>query len=324
MGGHEDNTAAVIAKQFFAGSIAGLIGDGSVHPVDTIRTRLQVQRGNDGMYKNTAQSLRLILKQEGWRALYNGFGIVALFTVPAHALYFVSYEKTKALLANPETGKSGALAHFSAGLVADVVGASIWNPMDVVKQRLQLQKKMMEKGTTGTATLKYRGSIHALNTIVKEEGVSGLYRGFGAGLATYGPYVGIYWMLYEQCKSWTVTMLNNRDEGVKSSAAVAVTSSTDSEDALLFPHHLACGVVASAVAAAVTTPLDVIKTRLQVQHVGCEGERYKNGMDVLRATLKEEGLSAFKKGIGARVMWIVPGTAISVAVYEKFKRVLGV
>lgn len=55
---------------------------------------------------------------------------VAMFTVPAHALYFGGYEMAKRVQRREGTreGDEGALAHFSAGLVADLCGALLWCP----------------------------------------------------------------------------------------------------------------------------------------------------------------------------------------------------
>lgn len=58
--------------------------------------------------------------------------------------------------------------------------------------------------------------------------------------------------------------------------------------------------------------MDVIKTRLQVQN-SMEVGRYKNAIDAFSRILKEEGPRAFTKGIGTRVLWITPGTAITIA-----------
>lgn len=37
-----------------------------------------------------------IARQEGWKRLLRGVNVVALGAIPAHALYFTAYEKSKA------------------------------------------------------------------------------------------------------------------------------------------------------------------------------------------------------------------------------------
>jgi len=72
------------------------------------------------------------------------------------------------------------------------------------------------------------------------------------------------------------------------------------------------GAISGAAAAAITNPLDVIKTRLQVQ-VKSDPNSYRNSLDCFRRILKEEGIKAFRAGLTARVLWIAPGSAITMA-----------
>jgi len=81
---------------------------------------------------------------------------------------------------------------------------------------------------------------------------------------------------------------------------------------------------AGAISAAVTCPMDVIKTRLQVQSNTStpSSERYKHSVDAFLRIMREEGYRAFTKGMGARVLWITPGTAITITAYEEVKKLM--
>eukprot|EP01133_Synstelium_polycarpum_P002336 gene2336-2650_t len=266
-----------------------------MHPVDTIRARMQVERVGSAQYRSTAHAFRSIIQKEGVSYLYKGFPIVVTATIPAHALYFFGYEFSKRQLA-PLVG-DGPLNHFVSGLVADVAGAMIWTPMDIVKQRLQVQSLALHANPTHTF---YKGSFHAARTIVREEGVRGLYKGFWPSLATFGPLIGIYFATYEKTKKMVSGALGIQD--VRQ---------------LPVQYQLSSGFFAGSVAAAVTCPLDVIKTRIQVSRAN---ERTYNGIvDGFKKILKEEGPRAFVKGMGARILWIAPGNAITIASYEQLK-----
>lgn len=80
--------------------------------------------------------------------------------------------------------------------------------------------------------------------------------------------------------------------------------------------QIVCGALGATVASAITNPLDVIKTRLQVD------TSYVGIRDCVRRTLREEGVAAFKRGLGARILWLSPSCAISIAVFEQSKRLL--
>lgn len=158
--------------------------------------------------------------------------------------------------------------HLTSGFVADVFGSLVWSPMDVVKQRVMVARKMQKvavagasAGTlSGTATAPaapaYTSSYNAFLTIIREEGPRGLYRGFGAGLATYGPYVSIYFALYEQWKA-----MFRRDELLFFNAIVNPFYGRGDADRLPFYVYLSGAAGSAALSAVVTTPLDVVKTR---------------------------------------------------------------
>ncbi|EFH45251.1 predicted protein, partial [Arabidopsis lyrata subsp. lyrata] len=74
-----------------------------------------------------------------------------------------------------------------------------------------------------------------------------------------------------------------------------------------------------ALTGAVTTPLDVIKTRLMVQG---SAKQYQRIVDCVQTIVREEGVPALLKGIGPRVLWIGIGGSIFFGVLESTKRTL--
>lgn len=71
------------------------------------------------------------------------------------------------------------------------------------------------------------------------------------------------------------------------------------------------GSLAGAVAAGVTTPLDVMKTRLML----ARGESERVGV-VVRRMVREEGVGVFFRGVGLRVVWISVGGAVFLGSYQ--------
>jgi len=87
-----------------------------------------------------------------------------------------------------------------------------------------------------------------------------------------------------------------------------------------------CASIAGGIAAAITTPLDVVKTRVMLSQknpVGAGGapsSAYYSGIvPTFKRILAEEGPRALFSGVGPRVMWISIGGSIFLGVYEKVK-----
>ena len=326
-----------------AGSIAGLVSDGLVHPIDTIRARLQVQRITSAIpttaaattSKLTATGLGLrIVRQEGLGSLYKGFGAVATGTIPGHALYFAGYEVSKEYLArlpmfSPDTPSSKFTLPLVAGFLADVFGSLAWTPMDVVKQRMQVRAVTGESTSTTPTTINTANtttnttanatrrisSLQAFRTIVRTEGPLGLYRGFGAGLLTYGPYVSIYFALYEHWKR----VFRERHHLVAGRWLVNPYRDMDR------PPFFLCwtgAALSGGFSAVLTCPLDVIKTRVQTSSKSAVG--YENTLAAVRTILREEGPRTFFQGVKPRALWMASGTAITMVVYEELKAAMSI
>jgi solute carrier family 25 iron transporter 28/37 len=283
-----------VTLHLFGGALAGVIADGIVHPVDTIRARLQTQKNIS--YTSATDALFKIYRTEGIKALYRGFGAVLVGTIPGHALYFAAYEYSKKVL-NKITNSpadNNPTVHLVAGLLADAAGAATWTPMDVVKQKLQVYNR----STSGE--VRYHNSWQTAATIIKEDGFKGLYKGYWTSLATYGPYVALYFAGYERLKHIAREYYGKYD--------------------LPFVMYLGMAGIAGSISAAVTCPLDVIKTRLQVQDKTHTYE-YKNGFDALKKIIKNEGIPTLFRGIKPRSLWMAGGTAITMAAYEEIKKI---
>ncbi|GKV47516.1 hypothetical protein SLEP1_g54416 [Rubroshorea leprosula] len=177
-----------------------------------------------------------------------------------------------------------AFAHLTAGAIGGVAASLIRVPTEVVKQRMQ--------------TGQFSSPSDAVRLIASKEGFKGLYAGYGSFLLRDLPFDAIQFCIYEQLRI-----------GYK---AAARRDLNDPENAVI-------GAFAGALTGAITTPLDVVKTRLMVQG---SANQYKGIFDCVQTIVREEGPSALLKGIGPRVMWIGIGGSIFFGVLESTKRLL--
>lgn len=366
---------------WLAGAMAGLLADVVVHPIDLIRARLQTQSvasastapstttspKNAIAYRSATHAFRVILRDEGPRGLYKGFAAVAVGTVPGHALYFATYELSKRLLwpvaaqkyhtlsvhanendADTDTKNNQEIelpfwrragVHLAAGFIADAAGSLAWTPMDVIKQRMQIQRDSAIKSSSDTTL--YRSSVHAFRVILRDEGLRGLYRGFWAGLMTFGPYVSLYFMLYEQFK-YALLRTDTRSIPILNGVGgVANPWLGRAESELPFYTFLVGAGVSGGISAVLTCPLDVVKTRMQVQQrklshlapslstasstaAGTTNTTvyYRNWAHAFRSIYTTEGPRAFMQGVRPRALWMSLGTALTMMIYEEVKKVL--
>eukprot|EP00249_Psilotum_nudum_P004169 c17713_g1_i1 orf=478-1431(-) len=219
-----------------------------------------------------------------FKGLYSGLVGNLAGVLPASAIFVGVYEPVKQKMLQRFPDHFSSIAHLTAGAIGGATASLIRIPTEVVKQRMQ--------------TRQFTSAYRACCEIARKEGVNGFYAGGGAFLLRDLPFDAIQFCIYEQLKLSYRRMAKRE---------------------LYYPENALIGAFAGAISGAVTTPLDVIKTRLMVQ--GMKGQ-YKGVFDCVSKIAHEEGALAFLKGIGPRVLWIGIGGSIFFAVLEKSKWLL--
>ncbi|KAI2611387.1 mitochondrial carrier [Hypoxylon fragiforme] len=273
------------ATALLAGGIAGTTVDLSLYPLDTLKTRLQSSAG--------------FFPSGGFRGIYRGVGSAVVGSAPGAAFFFCTYEGVKGVLASrrphgdssPEIEAWRAPAeHMAAASLGEVAACAVRVPTEVVKQRAQAGLHGGSSAGALTAILSQYGRI----------GVAGvwreLYRGWGITVMREVPFTVIQFPLWEALKGW-----GRRRRQIGSGSGGGDVGA--GESALY-------GSVSGAVAAGITTPLDVLKTRVMLSK-----EREKV-FTVLTDLLKNHGVRPFFAGIGPRIMWISAGGAIFLGSYQ--------
>lgn len=298
-----------------ASAVSGCISHVFAHPIDTIRTRMMVSTSQNASLTSVSSKL---LQADGARGLYRGFTISLLMQAPAVATFLTAYDWSKDRTARYTTLSSESpVVHLSSGLFAETVSAVFWVPMEVIKQRAQVRK-----GAVASAS-----SSAIVRDLLLHEGPRALFKGYGLTIAVFGPYSMLYFMAYEKFKSLALQSTHSgHSSWLMATSAIATTGGTESIDAeLSVPQIAVCAGVAGAIAAGATTPLDIIKTRLQTQGdcgtVSVEGSHrtYHNSWQAARSIVLRDGAAGFFRGVSARVLWIIPGTSITMSLFEFFK-----
>lgn len=287
-----------------AGAFAGIVVDLTLYPIDTIKTRIQAKEG--------------FWASGGLRNIYKGLSAVAVGSVPGGAAFFFWYDSTKKLLFNAmdidpsqidSTSRSTSLNVIAAQSVAASVGecaaCCIRVPTEMVKQQLQAGKHHSPLVALHCITNKVDpetlkpGDRVSINV----KGINNLFRGMPIMLMREIPFSVIQMSLYEGSKRF----LHHNE-------------STRPYYYSLLPF---CGAFSGGIAAFFTTPLDVIKTRIMLQHhhsvrgirhvirdIALEPQRHNDKFGVLQK---------FFRGAPARVFWISAGGSIFFSTYEYCK-----
>eukprot|EP00922_Rhytidocystis_sp_ex-Travisia-forbesii_P061108 GHVS01090613.1.p1 GENE.GHVS01090613.1~~GHVS01090613.1.p1 ORF type:complete len:361 (+),score=44.68 GHVS01090613.1:347-1429(+) len=339
-----DSPPDLFVGTLLGGAVSGAVSRRLLHPLDTCKAKLQVVKAFDRLttttttidisqcskatkqsyyyswqHKGLAGLVFRTLRKEGLRGFYRGIGVSSIGSVPATCLYFSAYEGfrpiVRAAAAGSIVGGVGdgcshkqhvrLITDFTAGFLAEAVSCVLWVPIDVSKERLQTQADL--KMTN------YRSSWDALRTIIKVDGISQLYKGYAATLCSFGPMSALYFMFYEQFKQIAI---RRQQDGS------AVASTTSGGDRIPFVQSLVCGSLAGALASWLTSPLDVVKLRLQVQRGSPKSTLrtnfvYTGFFQGLYRMFADEGLSGAFRGSLVRSCYHTPATAITIAIMER-------
>ena len=228
------SSSSLIINQFLAGGLSGLLSRAATHPVDTIKSQMQVsnlvvkrRRTERSGCESTSHrrpiltSARLLNAKNAIQNLYRGFGAAALGAPMASGMYFLGYETTKKTLKKirRERRLEGAnddddheeeeedkednktthtIDNIITGVVAQAFAGIAYTPVDVVKERMQVSSVLPTNLKTNNG-VDYRNAFDALKTIVKNEGIkNGLMRGYWAQNFVWWPWSACYFVAYEK------------------------------------------------------------------------------------------------------------------------------
>ncbi|CAJ1934819.1 unnamed protein product [Cylindrotheca closterium] len=286
---------------FLLSSVAGGIGIATVYPLDLVKTRMMNQRisaDSKRIYLSSFDCLMKVLRFEGIGGLYRGLLPPFMAVGPEKFIKFTVNDLLKGL------SNSREKAHWSMEMVSGACAGAcqllVTNPSEITKIRLQMQGESMrlfrENGFRAPRALSF-------SEVAADLGFSGLYKGAQACLLRDIPFGAIYFPAYAVCKDYLADL-----EGTQGSVSAS--------------QILLAGTLAGIPASFLTTPADVVKTRLQV--TPRPGDSVYTGIgDCVRKMYATEGPTAFFKGSLFRCARISPQFGISLLCYEHLSKFFG-
>lgn len=278
--------------------MASCIAETATAPIDVVKVRLQLQgeMGATRLYSGAFDCFRKVVANEGARGLYKGLSAALLRQATYGSIRFGVYEPIKSALLSERERQAGVVPLYkkvASGMASGAVSSGLCTPTDLVKVRMQADKD-------GT---RYRGVFSAFREIARTEGLAGLYEGVSPTVQRAMLVAAVELSTYDDIK--TALIVNG----------------------ILGDHvgtHFTASLIAGFLATFVSSPTDVIKSRVMNQEKLPDGRpaRYTGTVDCAVKSVRAEGLFSLWKGFWPNFARLGPHTVICFIVIEQVSRAL--
>ena len=204
--------------------------------------------------------------------------------------------ETTVTSARAQPAAANHLAHVLSAAGAGAATIFVTNPLWVAKTRLQVQHSQALAAAMPKRA-HYTSTMNALTRMASEEGLKGLYSGFGPSLMGIA-HVIIQFPLYESIK---VSLA--RERGVLLDEIAPM-------DLML------ASAFAKMIASTLTYPHEVIRSHMHVHGLG----PFRGIGDLVRRIYREGGVTAFYRGCGTNLIRTTPAAAITFTSFELVSR----
>ncbi|KXN88851.1 Mitochondrial oxaloacetate transport protein [Leucoagaricus sp. SymC.cos] len=291
---------------FICGAIAACTAVTVSNPAEVAKTRLQLQGelakgGGKRVYRNTLDVWAKTWRNEGIRGVQRGLPPAYAYQVLLNGSRLGFYEPLRRSF-NKFFGWNAEeqipFTSILAGAVSGAAGASLGNPLFLIKARMQAYSPALPVG----AQHYYKSSFDALKTIFRAEGPRGFVRGIDAAILRTSMGSSV------QLPSYNFT----KNQLVKHGILAADSPWT----------FLLSSTVSGACVLAAMQPADTALTRMYNQPTvrapdgRLKGTLYNNPVDCLWKTFRIEGIRGLYKGSTAHFMRIFPHTVITLTMND--------
>ncbi|XP_036392531.1 solute carrier family 25 member 39 isoform X2 [Megalops cyprinoides] len=307
-------------QQMLASGTGALLTSLFVTPLDVVKIRLQAQRspfyqGKCFLYCNglmdhiyvcqngtsctswyktpthfsgTLDAFVKITRYEGVRSLWSGLPPTLVMAVPATVIYFTCYDQLRDFL-RYGMGYQGSQVPLVAGGLARLGAVTVISPLELVRTKMQSRQ------------LSYSDLRVCIRSAVAQDGWLSLWRGWGPTVLRDVPFSALYWFNYELVKAQLCV-------------GYRVTEAT-------FMMSFVAGAISGAVAAVMTLPFDVVKTRRQIQlgemeTLAAPAKKPSSTWHIMGRIWAESGYRGLFAGFLPRLVKVAPACAVMISTYE--------
>lgn len=241
-------------------------------------------------FTGTLDAFIKLARTEGLKSWWQGLSPSLVMAVPMTVIYYTSYDQLKVKFGFRHS-KRNIVAPLTAGVISRTLAVTCVCPIELIRTKLQSR--------TGHSIPQV---LSVAKTVISQNGVLSLWRGLSPMLLRDVPFSIIFWLGYEELK-WRFSY----------TFPVQYLS--------LMP--FVAGSLSGGVAAIITTPLDVVKTHMQVE-IGESTGSVRLGMGsvtmVMRNIVSKYGTVGLFAGLTPRIAKVAPACAIMIGSYEACKQ----
>jgi hypothetical protein len=277
-----------LLNNVIAAGISAVVTVSAIHPIDVVKTRLQISDSSVKNYKALGinGTIKTIYKDEGARAFWKGIQAAWIREATYTSLRLGLYSPINKLI--DPNNKYGFAGKFTSGSIAGAIGSIVGNPFDVVKTKLM--------ATEQKNSISFR---NIFNSIYLTEGIDGFYKGLSANVMRACILNGTKMACYDQIKE------------------VIVSKGFDKKS---ISTQFLSAFGAGFFMAITVTPFDMIRTQLMNQS---PTNKYNGFVDCTQKILKTRGFSGLYAGFVPIWMRFAPTTTFQLVIFEQIKPFFG-
>ncbi|XP_034075591.1 solute carrier family 25 member 39 [Gymnodraco acuticeps] len=239
-------------------------------------------------FSGTLDAFVKITRHEGFRSLWSGLPPTLVMAVPATVIYFTCYDQLRDFL-RYSLGFQGSHIPLVAGGLARLGAVTVISPLELVRTKMQSRQ------------LSYSELRVCIRSAVAQGGLLSLWKGWGPTVLRDVPFSALYWFNYELMKA----RLCEQSRMNQANFSISFTA----------------GAVSGAIAAILTLPFDVVKTRRQIQlgeidALGVASKRTTSTWHIMKSIWAEMGYRGLFAGFMPRVIKVAPACAVMISSYE--------
>jgi hypothetical protein len=274
--------------QLMAAGSAAMITVTNIHPIDLVKTRLQVSSkyNNIGMMR----SFKTIYIEEGLSSFWKGIYAAWLREASYTSIRLGLYEPIKIGMGINNTQNTSFFLKFVAGSSAGAIGSLFGNPFDVLKTKMMTNHNLLN--TTPTIS-------NTATTLYQSQGIAGFYRGIQANIMRAMVLNGTKMACYEECK----------DIIKKNFCLIGI------------PLQFLSAVCAGFFMTCTVGPFDMIRTQLMNQPL--DKKIYNGFLDCGIQVIRKDGIFGLWKGFFPIWSRFAPTTCLQLILFEQIRDFMG-